>query len=410
MLLAVKQQRQRSLCRESRVAVTFGVVAHSWLSPLRGLLVAIAVCLGCDGVPSAVSPAPGRVLWQSPTLGGLARGGWLAADSARVYAYVSDNVIGAAALSDGSVAWTAAADESLQNGASFRGPTVCGGVTVFSSYLAVYGVASQSGARLWRRPDGGAVKFGVGVCRGSTLFHSGGGTFPIMRALDVTSGVEIWRSDLEQSVVDNTVVWTPAITDSAIAVCTRRLSVPWSGEVIVLERFTGRIRWRFSLPARVSGEPAGCSRAPAIWNDLVISNNEDGRLFALDLRNGAVRWIGTPAYAVPAPDNRPLVIVGSSVIAGSLSGTTISYDAATGAERWRFVDGDGVRSVNQDSWTTDGRIVVGTNLGGGAFALDVATGRRLWSVTERAGLWPIGLLTPRLYVSASTTGLKAFAR
>lgn len=68
-------------------------------------------------------------------------------------------------------------------------------------------------------------------------------------------------------------------------------SVPARGAVVAVDADTGRPRWRRALPAPAVGG------ALATAGDLVLTGCDDGFLYALDARTGAVAWRGRVGLA-----------------------------------------------------------------------------------------------------------------
>jgi quinohemoprotein ethanol dehydrogenase len=134
---------------------------------------------------------------------------------------------------------------------------------------------------------------------------------------------------------------TPLVVDGAMYV-----STAWS-KVKALDAKTGRLLWDYD--PKVPGEwgaKACCdvvNRGVALWNGKVYVGTIDGRLIALDARNGQ------PVWDVQTTDrNKPYSITGAPRIAKGkvfignggaefgVRGYISAYDAETGNLLWRF--------------------------------------------------------------------------
>ena len=79
---------------------------------------------------------------------------------------------------------------------------------------------------------------------------------------------------------------------------------PARGRMVALDLATGRVRWDRPLPAGEYG-------AATVANDVVFTTTYDGTIWALDARNGRVAW----RARLPAGTNAPVAVVGDTVLA-----------------------------------------------------------------------------------------------
>jgi outer membrane protein assembly factor BamB len=370
--------------------------------------------LSCNDHPLEARAVPGSIAWTLPSVVAPPGSATLSTDGQHVFAHADVNRIVSVRLSDRAVVWTAAADETLST-PGLRGVAFCGGHVVFSSYLALYGAASTTGSRQWRRLVPGTTLYSTPVCHDGTVYITSSISARAVYAIDPSIGTPRWVTQLP-AISSDRILWGPTVSDEVVAVCTRILSVPFAGELAILDRRTGAIRWRTTLSPARADAPSGCRYPPAVAGDLVVANLDDGRLEAYDVATGAPRWSAPGAYESPnALDERPLGVSGDVVFAGSLRGFVIGYDARTGQERWRWILGDGVGSIVWGNWAVDGSTIVGSNTSGSVIALDARSGQRLWVVPKGIGLnergfWPTGVFAQGLYIGATTSGLVAIRR
>lgn len=134
---------------------------------------------------------------------------------------------------------------------------------------------------------------------------------------------------------------TPIVVDGVMYV-----SGAWS-RVFAIDANSGRERWRYD-PA-VPGQTArvACcdvvNRGVAVWKGRVYVGTLDGRLIALDARDGSVAWeVLTIDRSLPYTITGAPRIVKGRVLIGNggaeygVRGYLSAYDAETGALVWRF--------------------------------------------------------------------------
>lgn len=153
-----------------------------------------------------------------------------------------------------------------------------------------------------------------------------------------------------------------------------------NGKVYAVDARTGKLRW--SVDPDFANHPLigrnviwGSNRGVAYWHGKIYVGMADGRLQALDAKNGSIVW---SAQTFDEPDaskvisGAPRVFNGKVVIGhGGESGTRgylTAYDASTGRKLWRFytVPGDpakgfensamalAAKTWNGDWWRTGG--------------------------------------------------------
>ncbi len=213
---------------------------------------------------------------------------------------------------------------------------------------------------------GGAAAFSPAVVDSSVYAAAADGS---VSALDSASGKLLWRVNVERQLSGGVgaggglvVVGSP------------------EGEVIALEAGTGALRWR----ARVSSEVLA---PPVIAEDLVMVRAVDSRLFALDARDGRRRWVyqrTAPSLAVRSPVG--MASGRGQVYAGFAGGKLAAVSLSNGAVRWegtvalpkgateleRVTDVVGLPQITE-------REACAVAYQGRVACFDIANGNSLWS-------------------------------
>ena len=169
---------------------------------------------------------------------------------------------------------------------------------------------------LWRASVGGA---GIFVFRpalvGDSVYAAGrdGG----VTRLEATTGKVIWKTSVDAPLSGGV-----GTDGKLVAVGSDK------GVLIVLDAGKGTLLWR----ARVSSEMLA---APKIAGGLVLARTADSRIFAFDVADGKRRWVYQRSAAALIVRSPAGITVGDDrVYAGFAGGKLVSLDLETGALRW----------------------------------------------------------------------------
>ena len=235
---------------------------------------------------------------------------------------------------------------------------------------------SRDGARFeiaWRRRGGEPNYFHV-VPKSTPVLDArrlyAGGDDGTFRALDQASGVEQWRTRIDDPR-------RKGIFSSPALHAGRVYFGGYDGCVRCLDCDTGELIWRFSGADWVGSSPA---LAPALERLFIglehASPRLPGGVAALDLSGGEKVWEfrcaahvhGTPLWV---PEHH-------AVACGGNDGRLRWLDAAGGRERWSYAAGGEIKAgVAFDA--AAGQLLFGA-FDGGIHAVDVATGERRWRI------------------------------
>ncbi len=315
-----------------------------------------------------------------------------AADQATVYFLTRAHRLLAVDRRDGSIQWS-------QRLASGRG-VPSGSVVLLAGELVIVGDDAilafdrRNGERRWRFvPVGGVGGLclsadGSLVLAGSKMGH--------VYALQASTGALRWSAVVAP---ESAAVFEPAASGSLVAVRVTVFDVQTRGNIVVLDRETGRERWRAGFAGLTP--PAG---GPVFTDQALVVASRSGEIVAFDRDTGAERWSIPPVNArvragPPQVDVRPLATDGRVLVAGSLSGVVTAYDAGSGHERWRFANAFGGSTRLKIS--TDGRRVYVPYFSGRLSAISLASGVEEWRVGNAAdGFgWPPAASQGQLFLA-----------
>ncbi len=196
--------------------------------------------------------------------------------------------------------------------------------------------------------------------------------------LDAASGRVLWRASVGQTVSGGVGAGSDVVTVGTN-----------EGEVIALDASDGSVRWR----ARVSSEVLA---APAVSGDVVVVRCSDSRVFALDVKDGRRRWVyqrAMPTLTVRSPAGA--VVRAQTVYAGFAGGRLAALALANGGVRWEAAvalprgstELERVADVVGLPWVSE-REACAVAYQGRVACFDAASGQPIWSrdVSSVAGL------------------------
>ena len=169
---------------------------------------------------------------------------------------------------------------------------------------------------LWQASvgDAGDAVFSPALAAGGVYAASQDGT---IARFDSVTGKESWRVNAGEELSGG------VGSDGALLA----VGTP-EGEVIALDARSGEARWR----SRVSSEVLS---APVLTGDLVIVRSGDSRVFALDAKDGKRRWLyqrTSPALSVRSPSG--MVADRGNLFTGFPGGKLVALALANGGVRW----------------------------------------------------------------------------
>jgi outer membrane protein assembly factor BamB len=251
---------------------------------------------------------------------------------------------------------------------------------------------------LWSARVGSADRFVFSPALAADSVFAAARSGTVVR-LDADKGDERWRVELERRLSGGV-----GATARTVSVATEE------GEVFVLEAADGKQRWR----ARVSSEVLA---APTIGNGLVIVRSVDNRVFAFGEDDGKRRWVYQRAPAsliVRSPAG--VVIAGDTAYAGFSGGRLTAIALSNGGVRWESAVAlpKGATELERVSDVVGEPVVVGREVCAAAYqgrvgCFEAASGRQIWA-REVSSLNGVKLDARYAFVSDERGAVHAFDR
>jgi outer membrane protein assembly factor BamB len=251
---------------------------------------------------------------------------------------------------------------------------------------------------LWSANVGSAERFTFFPAATGDAVYAAARDGTVMR-LDGNNGEVRWRAELELRLSGGV-----GADERIVAVASEE------GEVVALDAGSGAVRWR----ARVSSEVLA---PPAIGAGLVLVRSIDNRVFALGADDGKRRWVyqrAPSSLLVRAPAG--ITIAGDLALAGFAGGKLAALALENGVVRWEATvavpkgatELERVADVMGDP-ATQGREVCAAAYRGRVACYDLASGRQLW-VRDLASLTGVSLDARYAFVADERGAVHALDR
>jgi outer membrane protein assembly factor BamB len=221
---------------------------------------------------------------------------------------------------------------------------------------------------LWTAQVGGADRFVFTPAVAGDAVYSAGRDGTLAR-LDAASGAVRWRASAERRLSAG------VGSDGRIAAVATE-----DGEVIAFDAASGALRWR----ARVSSEVLA---APAVGGGLVLVRSVDNRIFAFAEEDGKRRWVYQRAPAsliVRSPAG--MTVLGDTAFAGFSGGKLAAIALSNGGVRWEATVASPKGATELERVTdvvgepvVQGREVCAAAYLGRVACYDLTSGRQIWA-------------------------------
>ncbi|WP_164842757.1 PQQ-binding-like beta-propeller repeat protein [Actinoplanes solisilvae] len=190
---------------------------------------------------------------------------------------------------------------------------------------------------------------------------------------------------------------SPVIHDGVVYAGTRDENGDGNSRIYAVRLKDGKKLWDVKVPQSIHG-------SLAYGDGLVFAPTLGSELYAVDVKNGKVRWKAVPEQA-PAPNNQRTYGYYSPAVSGHTvlwpyqtrfgigsQGVLKALDTRTGKQIWASPMSGATMSDGTPA-VMDGTVFVGNETADRVLAYDLATGVRKWTGTESLGSWQDGVPT-----------------
>jgi outer membrane protein assembly factor BamB len=266
------------------------------------------------------------------------------------------------------------------------------GLACIADYFGVGCVEIATGHLRWSARADQATQDGQSAMDGTALYYGTAEHTVVARAL--TNGQVLWTTDIDPGNTFGSRVFGVSLRgDTVYAATVRWLNFTGGvilGDLIALERSTGRELWRYTGPSK-----SGFQGAPVLAGNLAIVNDAYSHgLVAIKLTTRQVVWrteVHEDGYITA---ETPPVLVGDTLYSGSTDTQVHALNVHTGAYIWRV----GTRAGSIGSTAVCGRLVLVVPFSGGPLsAVD-----RVRLISDRPTVLQGDELTGRIAVSGTT--------
>ncbi len=220
-----------------------------------------------------------------------------------------------------------------------------------------------------------------------------------VRALDAEDQEPAWQRRLERPLSAG-----PAVAGERLIVADRE------GRVYALDRASGERQWQASVSSEVLAQPR-------YTRGVVVVRSADGRVFGLDAETGERQWLFDRALpALTLRRNSAPAVAGSSVVVGLQNGRLVALDARDGSVRWEYTVTEASGRTELERMADiaadpviDRGAAYAVAYQGSIAAVRMATGREQWrrEVSSHRGLVSHGA---EVYLAADDGRVWAFDR
>lgn len=302
----------------------------------------------------AISADQGKPVWFTPTPAAVSHS--VTVDDQYVYACSHGGILHAFDRATGKEAWKQALGSEVQRW-QYSGPTLVGD-ELFAGTLAYFGAfQAADGKPLWHQTYGGdwISSNACPAVKGDMVVVPGNWSNKSLRAVKKATGETIWECAV------GGLHGSPVIADNVVVFTT------YAGQLYSVDLATGKERWKRELGGNRSAS------TPAIGDGIVVAGGTgDIRAFRLD--GGEPLWtvpVGTSALKMAPYNNTFAALVGSATIAGKLAyvpcgdGKLYALELESGRIRWSMDFGAPILSAPCIS----GNMMYITTYDGGIYAL-----------------------------------------
>ena len=257
-------------------------------------------------------------------------------------------------------AWTVSMGSS---GDYFFNPAIVGSdVYAASADGSVAKIRASNGQVIWKIKAELPLTAGVGA---SAKIVAVAGQKGVLFAFD-DQGKLRWKAQASSEILS-----APAVTESLVLVHSI------DNRVTAFDLETGVVKWAVERPLPVL--TLRMATGITVKDQMAIVSTPGGKLIALALQNGGLRWEAAAAEAKGATELERIVdmsgapaLVGNITCAASYQGRVACFDAANGTAKW-------AKSISSEvGVAADERFAFAVDNTGGVFGYDINGGATVW--------------------------------
>jgi len=238
-----------------------------------------------DGKVSSLDAKKGNEKWTYKTGGEIKTSPVLAGEN--LYTGSTDKKFYSLDVQRGKEQWVFKAENEI-----LSSPVVFGNLAFFGSGKVFYAIDIRKGKERWSYRTKSDILSSPSIYSGVIYLSA-----TYLYALDVINGARKWITEIEGDAVTD----TPAVTDMSVFILSKTYmqEVAMTAAVLYsIDAIQGNRQWAFFAWNSIS--------SPAIVDNYIYIGAGDGKIYALDTRNGIQKWscyIDTKSFAPPVAGN-----------------------------------------------------------------------------------------------------------
>jgi outer membrane protein assembly factor BamB len=309
---------------------------------------------GADGF-YALNTDSGSVRWKYPSDKQVESSACVA--NGTVCFTTIDGELIALNAADGAVKWKYQGRASATSRGS---PVVAYGTVLVPLGKEIVMVSLNDGKKIWSTDQHVPDEYSSIACTADAFYGTGHLTWGNLYSYEYETGKINWRisGNFDAGVY---LYKTPAVGEDGFIYINetrgaRKFSPVAQGTTL---KGQNQILWyTFLLDKQVEDNAMIPQACPTVWNGMVFAGRFDGKLCALDTKDGKIIW--KKMYPGSLISDPSIAAKSGLMYFGCYDGNLYAVDAATGEERWQFKTGG---KIFASPWIADGLVYIASQDG-----------------------------------------------